>query len=86
MTNEQKKWIDNASYEELLERWRFAPVGVSNPLFQGDTGDYYSAVMKEKGRQRPRRRKREKGEKPYPFKQTCDGSHVATSKAIGWGN
>lgn len=51
MTNEQKKWIDNASYEELLERWRFAPVGVSNPLFQGDTGNYYSKVMAEKKQQ-----------------------------------
>jgi len=41
-----KKWIDNASYEELLRKWRFAPIG--DPYFQGETGDYYSKVMKEK--------------------------------------
>ena len=40
MTNKQKKWIDSASYQQLLRRWRFAPVG--DPLFQGDTGKYFS--------------------------------------------
>lgn len=46
MTDSEKKWIDNASYEQLLNRWRFAPIG--DPIFQGDTGDYYGKVMKEK--------------------------------------
>ncbi len=41
-----KDWIDNSSYEELLSRWRFAPIG--DPMFQGDIGDYYSKVMFEK--------------------------------------
>ena len=46
MTNDQKKWIDNASYTALLYKWRFAPSG--DPMFQGDTGDYYAKVMAEK--------------------------------------
>lgn len=46
MTEEQKKWIDEASYEALLRKWRFAPAG--DPLFQGDTYAYYSAVMSAK--------------------------------------
>lgn len=47
MTPEQmKKWIDDAGYEELLRRWRFAPVG--DPIFQGEIGDYYKKVMDEK--------------------------------------
>lgn len=46
MTPEQKSWIDNASYDQLLEKWRFAPVG--DPFFQGDTGEYYSDVMRQK--------------------------------------
>ena len=46
MTPEQKKWIDEASYEDLLRRWRSAPVG--DIMFQGDTYNYYSTAMKEK--------------------------------------
>ena len=46
MTDEQKKWIDNSSYEGLLSKWRNAPIGDS--MFHGDTGDYYSKVMREK--------------------------------------
>ncbi len=46
MTTTQKAWIDGATYEELLRRWRMAPVGA--PMFQGDTGDYYSKVIAEK--------------------------------------
>jgi hypothetical protein len=41
-----KKWVDEASYYQLLERWRNAPVG--DKMFQGDNGKYYSQVMKEK--------------------------------------
>ena len=47
MTNkEMKEWIDNASYEALLTKWRSAPFG--SLFFQGEVGDYYSAKMREK--------------------------------------
>ena len=45
--NQMKKWIDNATYEELLYRWRFAPAG--SPWFQGEIGIYYEKAMKKKG-------------------------------------
>ena len=40
---EMIEWIDNASYEELLRKWRFAPAG--DPFFQGDIGKYYEKVL-----------------------------------------
>lgn len=43
---EMKAWIDGASYEELLRRWRFAPSG--SLLFQGEIGKYYEEVMRKK--------------------------------------
>jgi hypothetical protein len=43
MTDAEKQWIDNNSYEGLLQRWRYAPCG--DPMFQGDTGQYYKEVM-----------------------------------------
>lgn len=47
MTIEKMKvWIDSASYEQLLSRWRFEPFG--SPWFQGEVGDYYSAAMNNK--------------------------------------
>lgn len=46
MTSEQKQWIDAASYEQLLRRWRMAPAG--DLMFQGDTGDYYAQVIAKK--------------------------------------
>src|ERR1017187_5649081 len=46
MTAEDKKWIDEATYEQLLSRWRNGPFGDS--MFQGETGEYYSKVMKER--------------------------------------
>ena len=46
MTPEQKAWIDLATYEDLLRRWRFAAVGDS--MFVGATGQYYSQIMAEK--------------------------------------
>ena len=49
MTNEEKDWIDNATYDELLSKWRFAKVG--DPLFQSETGVYYGEVMAEKKKQ-----------------------------------
>jgi len=49
--NEQKMrdWIDNASYEELLRKWRYAPIG--SPWFAGELGDHYAIVMKKKREQ-----------------------------------
>ena len=46
MTDSHKKSIDDMSYESMLSLWRNAPSG--HPMFQGDTGQYYSKVMAEK--------------------------------------
>jgi hypothetical protein len=43
---EMKAWVDAASYESLLRKWRFAISG--DPHFQGEMGDYYIAAMKKK--------------------------------------
>ena len=51
MTEAQKQWIDDASYETLLRRWRTAAVG--DQMFQGDTGDHYSKVMAQKKSEDP---------------------------------
>lgn len=40
------RWIDNASYEALLQKWRFASPG--DPLFQGGVVHYYQEVMGRK--------------------------------------
>jgi len=47
MTDEQKNQIDSMSQYQLCSKWRFSPSG--DPLLQGDTGDYFSKTMKEKG-------------------------------------
>ncbi len=39
-------WINNASYSQLLRKWRFAKSG--DPYFQGEVGDHYSKVMAER--------------------------------------
>lgn len=41
--DEMMLWIDNATYEQLLSKWRHAPVG--DPFFVGEVGVYYSATM-----------------------------------------
>jgi hypothetical protein len=47
MTDEEgKKWIDDASYEQLLRHWRFAETG--DPFFRGSLGTYYQNVMRTK--------------------------------------
>jgi hypothetical protein len=46
MNQEMKDWIDNASYRDLLSRWRHHDVG--SPWFQGEIGHYYSKVMSRK--------------------------------------
>jgi len=43
---ESKKWIDNASYEALLCKWRHAPIG--DPLMKCETGDYYCCIMSKR--------------------------------------
>lgn len=43
---EMKEWIDKASYEELLRKWRFEPSGT--PWFQGEVAKYYEEVMGKK--------------------------------------
>jgi hypothetical protein len=40
------EWIDNASYAQLLNKWRFAPTG--DPFFSGEIGDYYSKILAKK--------------------------------------
>lgn len=51
MNEENKKKIDSMSYEQLLRKWRFHPIGEPEPLFVGDTGDYYQKVMLTKKEQ-----------------------------------
>ena len=48
MTDEQKEWIDKATYETLLRKWRFSPLG--DAFFCGECGTYFSKVMSEKKR------------------------------------
>lgn len=50
LTSENKRHIDSLSYEQLLECWRFAPIG--DPWFQDETGQYWGtrmAELREKG-------------------------------------
>jgi len=47
MTQEEMmKWIDQASYEQLLSKWRFSSAG--SPWFQDQIGDYYAMVMRRR--------------------------------------
>jgi|ETNvirnome_2_130_1030620.scaffolds.fasta_scaffold00173_3 hypothetical protein len=45
LTEENKNHIDSLSYEQLLRKWRFAPVG--DPMFQNETGEYWGERMTE---------------------------------------
>lgn len=45
LTPERKAYINSLSYDALLERWRFAPVG--DKWFQDETGNYWAERMKE---------------------------------------
>ena len=52
MTPEQKKWIDEASYEDLLRKLRFGAVG--DPMFIDDTVyGYFSKVLHERREANP---------------------------------
>ena len=43
-TEEMKAWIDQASYVDLLSKWRFAPPG--DPFFSTpEVSEHYKAVM-----------------------------------------
>jgi len=46
MTDEQKEWIDNASYLELLRKWRFVPS--SDGYFTPELTLYYEKVMSQR--------------------------------------
>ncbi len=46
MTTDEQKWIDDASYEELLKRWRFGALG--DDIFTGESGIYYAKSMSDK--------------------------------------
>ena len=39
MIEEIKKEIDLMSHEDMAKRWRFSKIG--DPIFQGETGDYF---------------------------------------------
>lgn len=41
-----KEWIDNASFEDLLRKNRFAPVG--DPMMLDATGEYFLEVMNQR--------------------------------------
>ncbi len=43
---EMKAWIDRASYKQLLDKNRYAPVG--DPFFIGEIGEYFGQVMAKK--------------------------------------
>ena len=47
MEESVKIQIDKMTYEDMLSRNSFAPVG--DPMFQGEVGQYFQAVMREKG-------------------------------------
>ena len=45
LTEKNKSYIDGLGLEQLLSRWRHAPVG--DPWFQGETGKYWGKRMSE---------------------------------------
>ena len=40
------EWIEESSYQTLLQKWRQAPLG--DPMFVGELGEHYSKIMAEK--------------------------------------
>lgn len=40
------EWIDNATYDQLLSRWRFSPIG--SPFFSGKVGVHFTEVMRKR--------------------------------------
>lgn len=45
LTEELKRHIDTKSYEQLLEGWRYAPIG--DAMFQDESGDYWGKRIAE---------------------------------------
>ena len=45
LTPEVKKEIDDMTVYQLLQRWRFSPVG--DAMFEGESGDYYKQKLKK---------------------------------------
>ena len=41
-----KKWVDEADYTQLLQKWRNEPVG--SPWFQGEIGTYFKVMLHKK--------------------------------------
>jgi hypothetical protein len=46
LTQEQKDYIDEMTYIEMLRLWRTVPAG--DPLFVGETGIYFGKIIAEK--------------------------------------
>jgi len=46
---EMIEWIKESSYEELLSKYRFSTS--DNPFFQGEVGEYFVKMLKEKKEQ-----------------------------------
>lgn len=42
----QRKWIKNATYEQLLRKNRFGPLG--DEMFIGKLGEYFGEIMAKK--------------------------------------
>lgn len=51
LTEDLKRRIDNMTYYELLEKWRYAKIG--DLIFQGPSGEYFSKVMTRKKEEDP---------------------------------
>ena len=47
----RKNWIDNATYQELLQVWRFEPIG--SDWFQDELGEYFKIKFFKKGEETP---------------------------------
>ena len=48
-TEEMIAWIDSASYEDLLRKRHFAPLG--DPFFRKPVADHFALVMEERRRE-----------------------------------
>ena len=76
MTTKQEMvaWINQASYEDLLRKWRFEPAG--SKWFAGEVGTYYRKKMNE-------RRLAEEVALTLMTGETPNVNAIA-SKKIGW--
>ena len=62
MTPEQKEWIDTASHEDLLRKWRNVDLG--DPIFQGECGAYFTRIMYDRIQADPAEHDRRHGLRP----------------------